>query len=156
MIITSQDSKDRLNSKDVAVIVRQSGSSEVVNVQELNKSEKYIVGKYDLEILTKPSLKIENVEVGQSATTTIEIPQSGQLTLNKGKQILIGSIFVKDSEETKWVCNLEEGQMIETLSLLPGQYMVVVRAKNATDAAKTQIKEFKIESKKTTSINLAK
>ncbi len=156
MIITSQDSKDRLNNKDVAVIVRQSGSSEVVNVQELNKSEKYIVGKYDLEILTKPSLKIENVEVGQSATTTIEIPQSGQLTLNKGKQILIGSIFVKDSEETKWVCNLEEGQMIETLSLLPGQYMVVVRAKNATDAAKTQIKEFKIESKKTTSINLAK
>ena len=63
---------------------------------------------------------------------------------------------MKDSEETKWVCNLEEGQMIETLSLLPGQYMVVVRAKNATDAAKTQIKEFKIESKKTTSINLAK
>ena len=34
--------------------------------------------------------------------------------------------------------------------------MVVVRAKNATDAAKTLIKEFKIESKKTTSINLAK
>jgi Ca-activated chloride channel family protein len=106
--------------------------------------------------LTKPRLKIENVEIGQSSTTTIEIPQCGTLTLNKGKQNMLGCIFLKDSEETKWVCNLDERRINETISLLPGQYMVVVRAGNSTKTTNTQIKEFKIESKKTTSINLAK
>ena len=140
----------------MAVIVRESGKPEAVNIQELNKSEKYIVGKYDLEILTKPRLKIENVEVGQSATTTIEIPQSGTLLLNKGKGNMLCSIFVKDSEETKWVCNLDDGRQNESIDLLPGQYMVVVRAKTADKTTKTQVKDFKIESKKTTTINLAK
>lgn len=153
MIITTGDEK---SSMKPAVIVREAGKLEVVNVQELNTPERYLVGKYDLEILTKPRLKIENVEIGQSSTTTIEIPQCGTLTLNKGKQNMLGCIFLKDSEETKWVCNLDERRINETISLLPGQYMVVVRAGNSTKTTNTQIKEFKIESKKTTSINLAK
>ncbi len=156
MIITLAEDKGKNPAKNMAVIVRESGKPEVVNIQELNKSEKYIVGKYDLEILTKPRLKIENVEVGQSATTTIEIPQSGTLLLNKGKGNMLCSIFVKDSEETKWVCNLEESRQNESIDLLPGQYMVVVRAKTADKTTKTQVKDFKIESKKTTTINLAK
>ncbi len=156
MIITLSDNKNAKSTKNIEVIVRESGKLEAVNIQSLNKSERYLVGKYDLEILTYPRLKIENVEVGQSATTTIEIPQSGTLHLNKGKQNMIGSIFVKDSEETKWVCNLDEERLNEQIDLLPGQYMVVIRAKSATQSTKTQIKEFKIESKKTTTINLGK
>ncbi len=153
MIITTGDEKSTMKP---SVIVREAGKLEVVNVQELNTPERYLVGKYDLEILTKPRLKIENVEIGQSSTTTIEIPQCGTLTLNKGKQNMLGCIFLKDSEETRWVCNLDERRINETISLLPGQYMVVVRAGNSTKTTNTQIKEFKIESKKTTSINLAK
>jgi hypothetical protein len=68
----------------------------------------------------------------------------------------VGSIFVKDSEETKWVCNLEDGLQTENINLLPGQYMVVLKDKNATKTSQTQIKEFKIESNKTTTITLAK
>ena len=153
MVITMGDEKSLVKP---SVIVRKSGELEVVNVQELNKTERYLIGKYDLEILTKPRLQIENVEIGQSSTTTIEIPQSGTLNLNKGKQNMIGSIFVKDSEETKWVCNLESKKLNENINLLPGHYMVVLRAENATKTTKTIVKEFKIESKKVTSINLAK
>ncbi len=156
MVITLSDDKKGTAKSDIEVIVRESGKLEAVNIQSLNQTEKYLVGKYDLEILSQPRLKIENVEVGQSATTTIEIPQSGTLHLNKGKQNMLGSIFVRDSEETKWVCNLEETKLNEQIDLLPGQYMVVIRAKSATQSTKTQIKEFKIESKKTTTINLAK
>lgn len=156
MIITRSEDKGKNTANNMAVIVRESGKPEAVNIQELNKSEKYIVGKYDLEILTRPRLKIENVEVGQSATTTIEIPQSGTLLLNKGKGNMLCSIFVKDSEETKWVCNLDESKQNESIDLLPGQYMVVVRPKAADKTTKTQVKDFKIESKKTTTINLYK
>lgn len=155
MVIRFTD-KPKLKSNNISVIVRQSGKKETVNVQELDKIEKYLVGKYDLEILTLPKLQIENVEIGQSSTTTIEIPASGVLMLNKGKVETIGSIFVKDNEETKWVCNLEEGLQSENITLLPGQYMVVLRNKNANKTSQTQIKEFKIESNKTTTINLAK
>lgn len=153
MVITQGEEKSTLKP---SVIVRKSGELEVVNVQDLNKTERYLVGKYDLEILTKPRLKIENVEIGQSSTTTIEIPQSGILSLNKGRQNMIGSIFVKDSEETKWVSNLDSKKINENITLLPGRYMVVLRAHNATQTTKTIVKEFKIESKKTTNINLAK
>jgi Ca-activated chloride channel family protein len=148
--------KSKNKTGDIFAIVRESGKTETVNIQALDKIEKYLVGKYDLEILTLPKLKIENVEVGQSSTTTIEIPVSGTLSLTKGKTQTIGSIFVKDSEETKWVCNLEEALPVENIELLPGQYMVVLRDKNANKTSKTQIKEFKIESNKTTTINLAK
>lgn len=155
MVIRFSD-KSKLKNNNIYVIVRESGKVETVNIQELDKIEKYLVGKYDLEILTLPKLQIENVEIGQSSTTTIEIPASGILVLNKGKMETIGSIFVKDDEETKWVCNLEEGVQTENITLLPGQYMVVLRGKNDTKTSQTQIKEFKIESNKTTTINLAK
>lgn len=148
--------QDRRTKEDIQVIVRESGKPDAVNIQPLNKSERYLVGKYDLEILTLPRLNIENVEIGQSSTTTIEIPQSGTLYLSKGKQKVLGSIFVKDSEETKWVCNLEEELLNETINLLPGQYMVVLRAKNATRTTQTVIKEFKIESNKTTTVSFEK
>lgn len=155
MVIRFSD-KSKLKNNNISAIIRESGKVETVNIQELDKVEKYLVGKYDLEILTLPKLKIENVEIGQSSTTTIEIPASGILVLNKGKLETVGSIFVKDSEETKWVCNLEEGLQTENITLLPGQYMVVLRDKNANKSSLTQIKEFKIESNKTTTINLAK
>lgn len=156
MVIKLGESAPKNDKTSIEVIVRSSGNPEAINIQPLGKTERYLVGKYDLEILTLPRLKIENVEVGQSATTTIEIPLSGTLYLAKGKTEMIGSIFVRDSEETKWVCNLDESRQVQQIDLLPGTYMAVLRPKSATSCAKTLICEFKIESKKTTTINLAK
>ena len=43
------------------------------NVQETNSKEKYLIGKYDIEVLTIPRFTFENIEIEQSETTTINI-----------------------------------------------------------------------------------
>lgn len=140
--------------KNYSVIVRKAGDNQTINIQDLNKKEKYLVGKYDLEVLTLPRLNIENVEIGQSSTTTIEIPESGNLRLDKGSINTTGSIFVRDKEETKWVMNLDDDVSKENIDLMPGEYMVVVKDKSSTKTTDTIIKEFKIESNQITNVSL--
>jgi hypothetical protein len=97
---------------------------------------------------------IDNVEIGQSSTTTIEIPESGTLRLDKGGMDMTGSIFVKDKQETKWVMNLDEDKSKETIDLMPNEYMIVIKNKTATKSSDTRIQEFKIESNQTTNVSL--
>jgi Ca-activated chloride channel family protein len=153
MIIKYTASKNS-SPKNYSVIVRKSGEKDVINVQNLDKKEKYLVGKYDLEVLSLPRLMIDNVEIGQSSTTTIEIPESGTLRLDKGGMDMTGSIFVKDKQETKWVMNLDEDKSKETIDLMPNEYMIVIKNKTATKSSDTRIQEFKIESNQTTNVSL--
>ena len=144
------------NAKDYQIVVRQAGKRETINVQEIGKKERYLVGKYDLEVLSLPRLFLENVEIGQSSTTTIEIPLPGSLHLDKCSVNMIGSLFVKDKQETKWIKNLDEDKIKETIELMPGEYMIVLKDKSSTKTTDTIIKEVKIESSKTTNVSLSK
>ena len=53
-----------------------------INIQNINSTEKYLIGKYDLEVLTEPRLNLNN-EIAQSSTTTIEIPSTGSVQITK-------------------------------------------------------------------------
>ena len=64
-------------------IVRKAGDLNTLHIQTFNSTEKYIIGKYDLEILTLPRIYLNKVDIAQSKTTTIEIPQSGNVTITK-------------------------------------------------------------------------
>lgn len=59
--------------KNRQCIVRKSGSPSTLNVQSFNQSEKYIVGKYDLEILTLPRIYIKDVTIARSTLKTITV-----------------------------------------------------------------------------------
>lgn len=144
------------NAKDYPIVVKKAGAKETINIQEIGKKEKYLVGKYDLEVLSLPRLYLENVEIGQSSTTTIEIPLPGNLHLDKGKTNMVGALFVKDKQETRWVKNLDEESMKENIELMPGEYMVVIKDKSAVKTTDTIVKEIKIESSKTTNVTLSK
>ena len=50
---------------------------QTINVQEINSSETYLVGKYDIELLTLPRKKFYNVEVNQNTKTTYTIDNPG-------------------------------------------------------------------------------
>jgi hypothetical protein len=58
--------------------IMQAGKPATLNVQQANVSDKYIVGKYDVEILTLPRI-YTTIDVTQSATTTIDVPAPGTL-----------------------------------------------------------------------------
>ncbi len=125
-------------------IVRKHGEMRTLNVQPMNKTHLYIVGEYDLEILTLPRLYMEKVKINQSKTTPITIPNSGILHVNKGNGPC--AIFqMKDGREN-WVCDLTYEGGIQSFNLLPGKYKVVYRYERNTSSANTIEQHVKIAS----------
>ena len=54
-----------------------------LNVHKMNSSKRYLVGEYDLEILTLPRIYFKNISIKQSLTTDITIPLYGSINVNK-------------------------------------------------------------------------
>ena len=139
--------------KDLKVLVREKDRAEILVVQDFNQKQKYRTGHYDLEILTLPRTIVEDVNIAQSRTTKVEIPQAGLVTIsvpNKG----IGSIFLEDGDELKWVCNLSELNTRESVVLQPGYYRVVFRPLNAKQSIYTKEESFQITSGQNTQVKL--
>jgi len=134
-------------------IVRKKGEMQTLHIQQFNSMEKYIVGKYDLEILTLPRINLDKVDVGQSKTTTIEIPQAGTLSISKPSEGP-GSVYLMESNKMVFVCNLNSNIMQESLTLQPGKYRIEYRPKNAKESIYTIEKDFKIESGVITPVKL--
>ncbi|MFN8164818.1 MAG: VWA domain-containing protein [Bacteroidia bacterium] len=131
--------------KKVSAIIRQRKQMNTLNVQDIGNTERYLVGTYDLEILTVPRILLENVDVSQSKTTTVSIPRPGIVTLiaNNGGY---GSIYVYDGKNMKWILNLNDDQPKQTFILQPGKYKAVFRPKNSRESIYTIEREFSVVS----------
>ncbi|MCX7729138.1 MAG: VWA domain-containing protein [Bacteroidia bacterium] len=129
-------------------IVKKSGDTAILNIHDFGKTEKYLVGKYDLEILTLPRIYMKNVEVKQSHTNTIKIPTPGLLFITKPTKLL-GSIYLDNGNTLEWVCNLDNNLTMENIYLLPGKYKLVFRYTHQKQMIKTVEKNFEIKSKET-------
>lgn len=136
-----------------ACIVRKYNDLQTLHIQQFNSTEKFIVGKYDLEILTLPRIKVYKVDVAQSKTTSIEIPQSGSVTISKPSEGP-GSLYVEENNKQVWVCNLNSNLIQETIVLQPGKYRIEYRPKNARESIYTIEKKFKVESGMSTPVKL--
>lgn len=132
-------------------IVRKKGDMNTLNIQDFGKTEKYIVGKYDVEILTLPRIKLYDVEIEQSTTNTIKIPTSGNIYITKGG-VGYGSIFVDDGKKVTWVCNLNTSIQSEIIYLQPGNYKLEFRYENAKQTLNTIEKKFTVTSAATTNL----
>lgn len=137
----------------VNCIIRKNGEMQTMNVQQMNTTEKYIVGKYDIEILTLPRIKLDKIDVAQSKTTTVEIPQPGSTTIQKPSEGY-GSLYVEENNKLVFVCNLNNSLTQETIVLQPGKYRIEFRPKSAKESIYTIEKRFKIESGISTPIRL--
>ncbi|MDO5759848.1 MAG: VWA domain-containing protein [Bacteroidota bacterium] len=154
LLIKFTSDKNDLNIKSYPVIVRKTREKQTINLQNINQKEKYLVGNYDLEVLSLPRLNIDSVEIGQSSLTTVEIPLAGVLSLDKVKSNITGALFVKEKENLIWVCNLNNEKVKENIELLPGVYVVVAKQTNATKTTESITQEIKIESNKITNVTL--
>ncbi|MDF2438623.1 MAG: Mg-chelatase subunit ChlD [Bacteroidota bacterium] len=143
----------KVTGANPATIIRKNADMQTLHIQQFNTTEKYIVGKYDLEILTLPRIRLSKVDIAQSKTTTIEIPQSGSVTIAKPGEGP-GSLYVEENNKMVWVCNLNPNAFQETITLQPGRYRVEYRPKNAKESIYTIEKKFKIESGTSTPVKL--
>lgn len=135
------------------IVIHQDEQKHIIHVQRMNSQEKYIVGLYDIEILTLPRIVMEDVEIKPDYTTTIEIPASGVVSISH-RASGYGSIFVKKGNELVWVCNLDQERNSENIYLLPGSYVVSFRNKGAYETLETINKNFKITSSRSTQVRI--
>jgi Ca-activated chloride channel family protein len=134
-------------------VVRKKGEMNTLTIQDFGKTEKYIVGKYDLEILTLPRIKLNDVEILQSTTNTIKVPTPGNVYLTKASKGY-GSIFTDDGKKVIWVCNLNINLQNEIIYLQPGNYKLEFRYEGAKETLQTIEKKFTIVSSVTNAIKL--
>lgn len=146
--------KGPTKSSVVKIRVMQNGKTYTLNVQDLNEIQKYIVGTYDLEILTLPRIQMKGVKVSQSEYTYIDIPGSGSLKYNTSKPIF-GQLFVLgESGEYEWVYDLDPTLLTAVLYLQPGDYKIVYRLQTAHSTDYTTVKTFRMISGENIQINL--
>ena len=141
------------NYKVLKCIVRKHGDMKTLVVQDFLQNEKFIVGKYDIEILTLPRILIDNIDIAQSKTTTIEIPQAGMAVITKPSEGP-GSLYLEEKNKLNWVCNLQETGNQENIVLQPGNYRAVWRSKNAKESVYTVERRFKVESGATVTVKM--
>jgi Ca-activated chloride channel family protein len=141
-----------LNNK-IKVLVRKAGAEETIQVQNLNETQKYLSGSYDLEVLTLPRMQIKNVAVPQSTTTTIQIQLPGVLAITKTFSG-IGSIMLVQNNGLEKIYQLNENLSNELIGLQPGDYVILFRSKFSKKTSDTIQKKFQIKSGGTTSIKI--
>lgn len=147
--------KVRYNSSSsypVEIRVMQEGKPSTLNVQQINATDKYLVGKYDLEILTLPRTYAK-VDVTQSSTSTIDIFPPGNFTYKASNFISAQIFVVREGGKLEWVCNIDPAVTSGNWRLQPGSYKLIYRYKNMRASTYTIEKDFRIQSNKTTTLN---
>ena len=128
-------------------------NQKTINHQQLKSTEKYLIGKYNLEVFTLPRTYKE-IEIKDKQTTAIDIPAAGTLDLRL-KAPATGQIFVSRGEEDyEWVCNLNKKSTKQKWNLQPGEYKIIYRGKNQYSSSYTTEKSFTIKSNNTIYLTL--
>jgi Ca-activated chloride channel family protein len=126
------------------ILVKKAGVPKTINVQLMGTSERYIVGKYDLEIPVYPLIFLKDVEIRQSYTTTVEIPEPGMIHISS-KKPGYGALFRLTPEgDQVWVLNIRPGVSRQDYYLQPGSYRIVFRQADLKDTMFSQIRDFDI------------
>jgi Ca-activated chloride channel family protein len=139
--------------KNLQAIVRKKDDMKTLHVLNFDETEKFIVGEYDLEILSLPRLYIHDVQLSQSHTTTVSIPQPGIVNIVK-KGAGYGNICLEENNELKNIYNLKENNFQENVVLQPGRYRIFFRPKGSKESVYTIEKQIKIESGSSVNVSL--
>ncbi|MDP4282556.1 MAG: hypothetical protein Q8867_10470, partial [Bacteroidota bacterium] len=146
---------DNSTIKFLPCLVRKAGNNSILNVQQFDQVEKYLIGSYDIDILCLPRITLKGVGVQQSYTTYVTIPVPGIAVIQKSTNGY-GSLYqVTPDNDLVWLYNLRDTpQQQETLYLQPGNYKVIFRSKYSGKTTFTVDKIFKIDAGQTTNIKL--
>lgn len=153
MLEVKRDNTTYNNNDKVKFIVRKSGDMNTLNVQELNRQEKYLTGSYDIEILTLPRISMENIKISQSMLQSISIPNAGMVKVATGEPG-DGSIYLEKKDGLVWVTNINSRETMQTFYLQPGDYRIEFRPKSKKESAYTVEKRFTLEPDGSRTVNL--
>ncbi len=141
------------NYLDLQALVKRPGTEEIIHVQKFNTTQKYLVGKYDLEILTLPRITIKGISIEQSHTYTVEVPQPGKVNIFSS-QYMLGSIYRIVNGKMEWICEISSSDRTQVITMQPGEYRIVYKRKDAAITEYTNVKKFTVTSGGSTNVNL--
>jgi Ca-activated chloride channel family protein len=141
------------NYNRLQALIKMQGSTEILNVQDFNSKERYLNGLYDVEILSLPRIFKDSVQITQSHTTTLKIPQPGKIFLQSNRTDVIGGIYRLKEGKLDWVCNVITQAGKQIIILQPGYYQLVVRRVNEKNTVSTKKIDFEIISGRVTDVN---
>ena len=139
--------------KDLKILIKKAGTKETIHIQENNSTEKYLVGNYDLEVLTIPRININNLEIQANTTTKVQIPKPGIASFSLSAPGF-ASLYSQTADTLIWIHNLDKKETRQNLIMQPGDYRIVYRTKNAKQSIYTINKRFTIKSGSSESIIL--
>ncbi|MBP5326450.1 MAG: VWA domain-containing protein [Bacteroidales bacterium] len=137
------------------VLIYPHGSNTLLGSQLLGETHNYLTGNYDIEVLSTPTLRLDNVAVVSSSATDLTIPTPGVANINKPKVISSGSIFELKEGALKYICDLDPNKINERILLMPGEYQLVLKPQNSIEYKKVKTLRFLIGAGRTTNINLS-
>ncbi len=138
------------------VLVYRHGSNAQTGRQLMGESRDYLTGNYDIEVLSFPTLRLENVAIVASSATDLTIPTPGVANISKPKVISSGAVFELKDGVLTFVCDLDPNKVNERILLMPGEYQLVVKPQSSIDYKDVRTMRFQIGSGKTTNIDLSK
>ncbi len=138
------------------VLVYRHGSNALTGRQLMGESRDYLTGNYDIEVLSYPTLRLENVAIVASSATDLTIPTPGVANISKPKVISSGAVFELKDGVLTFVCDLDPNKVNERILLMPGEYQLVVKPQSSIDYKDVRTMRFQIGSGKTTNIDLSK
>ena len=153
MVVSRPNGVYNFNEK-VKYIVRHANEKQTLHVQSISTYEQYIIGTYDLEILTLPRTYLAGVKIEQSKLNEITLPSAGMLQV-KAIEAGDGCILMKKEGKMERVTNLTNSTN-QTFYLQPGNYVIEWRSRSLKGSIYTIEKKFVVKSDQSTVVELYK
>ncbi|MFL2573892.1 MAG: hypothetical protein ACJ0P8_05575 [Flavobacteriales bacterium] len=143
-----------INTKeDYQFIIRKKGERETINVQNINKTQKYLTGFYDIELLTLPRQYFNNIRINQNQLTKLQLPSTGLVNILLPANGY-GGVYLNDGDKLTEIYKFNGESNQYKLTLLPGKYTVIYRAKSSKKYIYTNEETFVIKSGKSQLIKI--
>jgi Ca-activated chloride channel family protein len=139
--------------RSIPILIKKAGDYNPINTQYFDSQDKYIVGKYDAEVICMPRVTIKNIQVQQNHTATVEISAPGTAEINKGVEGN-GSLFVIRDGKMEWIYNLSTTTRKESLLLQPGKYKIIFRSRYSNQTTDSREVNFEIKANLKTIVDL--
>ncbi len=140
--------------KGVEIILRKKDQKDIIHIQNIRETGKYLKGIYDLEVLTLPKIIYKAIQINYRKTTTIDIEGPGLLNVSSPSRIYATIYLIEEDRKERWVINLDTKNTTTKLAMQSGSYKIAYRSKNTFGSKFTEIKYFKIRSKIATTLKL--
>ena len=143
-----------INTKeDYQFIIRKKGERETINVQNINSTQKYLTGFYDIELLTLPRQYFNNIRINQNQLTKLQLPSTGLVNILLPANGY-GGVYLNDGDKLTEIYKFNGESNQYKLTLLPGKYTVIYRAKSSKKYIYTNEETFVIKSGKSQLIKI--